>query len=152
ITISLVFDAESAGQVTYSGCQGDGYSVVVNGTVYDEAHPAGTEVLPNAAGCDSTVTISLQFAPPDTTDIIYNGCNGDGYSIVVNGTTYDESNTSGTEVMTNGIGCDSVLVIDLNFTNEIITVLDPLLCHGESIVVNGTVYDENNPTGQEIFI
>jgi hypothetical protein len=53
--------------VTNTSCSGSGYSTTVNGTVYNEANPTGTEILVNAAGCDSTVTISLTFnsAIPD---------------------------------------------------------------------------------------
>ena len=43
------------------GCTGDGYSVTVNGTLYNEANASGSEVLTNAAGCDSTVTVTLTY-------------------------------------------------------------------------------------------
>jgi hypothetical protein len=53
---------------TYIGCQGDGYSVTVNGTVYNEAKPTGREILVAANGSDSVVTINLVFnALPTTT-------------------------------------------------------------------------------------
>ena len=53
----------TAGNEDYVGCENDGYTVVVNGTTYDEANPTGTEVIANgnALGCDSTVTINLVF-------------------------------------------------------------------------------------------
>ena len=50
-----------AGTESYVGCAGDGYSVMVNGVTYDESNPSGTQVLSNANGCDSTVTIDLTF-------------------------------------------------------------------------------------------
>ena len=49
-------------------------------------------VLSNANGCDSTVTIDLVYNSNTTGTESYVGCAGDGYSVVVNGVTYDESN------------------------------------------------------------
>jgi len=62
VTIALMFSPVLEGEELYSGCEGDGYSVIVNGTVYDENNPIGIEVI-TGAGCDSIVTIDLQFAP-----------------------------------------------------------------------------------------
>lgn len=45
----------------YVGCQGDGYSVLINGVQYDENNPSGLESLTNIAGCDSIVTINLEY-------------------------------------------------------------------------------------------
>jgi hypothetical protein len=44
------------------GCTGDGFSVVINGNVYDESNPTGTEILPGQGGeCDTTLMITLVF-------------------------------------------------------------------------------------------
>lgn len=42
-------------------CQGD--QVIVNGTVYDQNRPSGTELLSTSLGCDSIVIVSLRFTP-----------------------------------------------------------------------------------------
>lgn len=49
------------GYENYSGCEGDGYSVTVNGVVYDETNPSGTQVMTSYQGCDSIITINLVF-------------------------------------------------------------------------------------------
>jgi hypothetical protein len=113
VSINLVFSPSSTGEETYLGCEGDGYSVDVNGVTYDESNPTGTEILTNAAGCDSTVSINLVFSPSSTGEETYLGCEGDGYSVDVNGVTYDESNPTGTEILTNAAGCDSIVSINL---------------------------------------
>ncbi|MCB0626636.1 MAG: hypothetical protein KDC43_22650, partial [Saprospiraceae bacterium] len=48
-------------------------------------------------------------------------------------------------------GCDSIINVNLNFLMEATVDLSPILCAGESIVVNGVVYDEDNPTGTEVL-
>ncbi|HLF64965.1 MAG TPA: SprB repeat-containing protein, partial [Saprospiraceae bacterium] len=98
-----------------TGCIGDGYSVVVNGNTYNEGNPSGNETLTNSNGCDSVVTISLTFNDVFTGIETYTGCIGDGYSVVVNGTTYNENNPTGEETLDGTNGCDSIVTISLVF-------------------------------------
>lgn len=131
-------------------CYGD--SITVNGTVYDANNPSGTEVIPGAtSACDSTVTINLTVLPQLTGDVTMTLCNGD--SLVVNGTTYNSGNPTGTEVFT-GVGtygCDSTVTINLSFSSSVGSSINTTICDGESIVVNGTTYDASNPSGVEVF-
>jgi hypothetical protein len=151
VTITLVYNNASTGIETYTGCVGDGYSVVVNGTTYNEGNPSGIETMINSAGCDSIVTIALSFNSATTGTESYNGCSGDGYSIVVNGTTYNEGNPTGVETMTNGSGCDSIVTISLVFNNVSTGSVTYTGCVGDgySVIVNGTLYYELNPSGIE---
>ncbi len=153
VTIDFLFHTSSTEPLNYTGCSGDGYSKVINGTTYDEANPTGTEILSNAQGCDSTVTIDFAFRTLSTETVNYTGCNGDGYSKVINGTIYDENNPSGTELLTNAQGCDSVITIDFSFGTSSIETLNYTGCKGDeySLTVNGRTYNEANPTGTEIF-
>ncbi len=96
--------------------------------------------------------IDLIYAIPDTTIIDDDLCERDGSSKIINGTVYDQSNPSGIEVLTGAGGCDSVLLIDLNYTATVVNDLINTLCFGESIVVDGVLYDANNPTGMERII
>ncbi|HJW28364.1 MAG TPA: hypothetical protein VJ508_03840, partial [Saprospiraceae bacterium] len=48
--------------ITYNGCEGDGYSIIINGTVYDESNPTGTEQVPGIGTCDTVFHINLTFA------------------------------------------------------------------------------------------
>ena len=153
VTIDLVFNNNTVGNENYIGCAGDGYAVVVNGVTYNESNPSGTEVLSNANGCDSTVTIDLVFNNNTTGNENYSGCSGDGYSVVVNGVTYDESNSSGTEVLSNVNGCDSTVTIDLVFNNNTTGNEDYTGCLGDgyAVIVNGVTYDESNSSGTEVL-
>ena len=90
-------------------------SIVINGNTYDATTSTGTEVFTNVGpnGCDSTVTVALNVLPALTGTHNETVC--DGGSIVVNGTTYDASNLTGTEVFTNvgPNGCDSTVTVTL---------------------------------------
>jgi gliding motility-associated-like protein len=152
VLVNLSFFTVAFLNLTQTLCPGG--SLTVNGAVYDETNPAGLEILPNASanGCDSLVSVELSFFPPAYFNLVQTLCNNG--SITVNGTVYDAANPTGTEVLANASvdGCDSTVLVNLNFIPEIIYNLDTTLCVGESIVVNGTVYDELNTLGTEVLV
>ncbi|MCB0653060.1 MAG: hypothetical protein KDC85_17425, partial [Saprospiraceae bacterium] len=126
-------------------------SMTINGNIYDINHPSGTETLigANANGCDSIVNVNLSFFTLPVFDLNQTLCEGE--SIIVNGTTYDQNLPSGTETLTGlaANGCDSIINVTLQFMAAPVFNLNQTLCEGESLVVNGTTYDQNTPTGTE---
>jgi gliding motility-associated-like protein len=154
VTVNLIFSPNSIGAENYMGCEGDGYSVTVNGVLYNESNPSGTETLLSANGCDSVVTINLQYFPETSSSIVHNGCEGDGFSVTVNGIVYDELNPIGTEILTNANGCDSTVTINLTFSSSLTGNVNYNGCEGDghSVTVNGTLYNESNPNGTELFV
>ncbi|MEP6793396.1 MAG: gliding motility-associated C-terminal domain-containing protein [Saprospiraceae bacterium] len=151
INILVTFYGPSVFNLTQTLCTGG--SLTVNGTVYDAAHPSGTEVLQNANvhGCDSTVNINLSFNSVVINNITQSLCPGG--SIVVNGVLYDALHPTGTETFIGGsyLGCDSVVNVNLSFHPVSVFNLVQTLCTGGSLTVNGTVYNELNPTGSELL-
>lgn len=135
-----------ANNIELSLCPGE--SFVVNGVVFDEAQPSGSVTLAGASwqGCDSIINVDLNFANP-VFNIIQSLCTGE--SLVVNGTTYDATHPTGTEVLPGAaaLGCDSTVNIFLTFNAPSTASLNLTLCEGDSVVVNGTVFDIGNPTG-----
>ncbi len=74
-------------------------------------------------------------------------------SIVINGTTYDANNPTGTEVFT-GIGeynCDSTVTVNLNVLPQLTATNNTTICYDGHVEVNGTTYNAANPTGTEVF-
>ncbi len=138
VNVTLTVNQSTTGNVNHNGCAGDGYTVVVNGTTYNEFNPTGTETLTgaNANGCDSIVTINLVFNANVTGQENYSGCQGDGYSVVVNGTLYNEANPNGTETLTSSTGCDSVVTINLVFANNTPASITPVspVCTASGII------------------
>ena len=149
MNIDLAFFEETNGQITHNGCEGDGFSMVINNVMYDESNPAGQEILTNAAGCDSIVDISLSFAAPSDETIDHLGCEGDGFSMIVGSMTFDESNPSGDVMLTNAAGCDSLVTVDLTFQPNQINEITHNGCEGDgfSVVVDSVMFDETNRIG-----
>jgi hypothetical protein len=95
----------------------------------------------------ATVTIVPELVGTNNTTI----CNNE--SIVINGTTYDATNSTGIEIFTNvGVnGCDSTVTVSLNVLPALVGTNNTTICNNESIVINGTTYDATNSTGTEVF-
>ncbi len=75
------------------------------------------DIIPNAAGCDSIIIISLTITNSTTSSIDITAC--DSYTSS-NGQTYNSSQTF-TETATNSIGCDSIITVNLTIANEATT-------------------------------
>jgi len=91
-----------------------GESITVNGTVYNETNPLGTEVFVggNVNGCDSVVNVQLSFYPMAMASISATICQGETYT--VGSETYAAAGTY-TVVLPNASvnGCDSTVVLQL---------------------------------------
>ena len=74
-------------------------------------------------------------------------------SLTINGTIYNASNYTGTEVFSNiGIhGCDSTVTISLNVLPVLSSSNNSTICANESLTINGTIYNASNFTGTEAF-
>lgn len=131
----------------------NGESILVNNKTYNQQNPIGIEIIPATLPnqCDSIISVSLRFNEATTNTINQKLC--ENQSVTVNGKIYDINNAAGTEIIKAGNinGCDSIIVVNLVFSNEVVTNINPNLCEDESIEVNGTIYDKNNPTGVEIL-
>lgn len=80
-----------------------------------------TDTLFNQEGCDSivrSIDVILRIVEPN--NINHFGCVDDGFSVDVNNTVYDEMNPTGQEQLLTDEGCDSLVIIDLLFSD-----LDP---------------------------
>lgn len=148
VEISLVYAPPIYYDLIYEGCASDGFSTEVNGEMYDIDNPSGVEILRARSGCDSIVMIDLFYYFADTTELLRTECTASGYTINVNGVAYNQDNPIGTELLTNVLGCDSIVKVNLTFKDEIITSLVDTLCSDESRVVDDQLFDINNKVGQ----
>ena len=147
VEVALSFAAPSDESIDYLGCQGDGFSMLVGTQTFDESNPAGNVMLTNAAGCDSLVSVDLNFQPNQLNEIVHNGCEGDGFSVLVDSTLYDETNRTGVIQLVGANGCDSTVTVDLTFLQSSSNEITHNGCEGDgfSMTVNNVVYDESNP-------
>ncbi|MEN9522714.1 MAG: hypothetical protein RL065_1091 [Bacteroidota bacterium] len=96
-------------------------------------------------GCDSIITFNLTVNPTSSYNYNYNLCVGSTYlfngnNLSTGGLYYD--------TLTNYLGCDSFIVLNLNIVNPSSTVLNqstcinnPFVFNSQSLIVSGTYYD-----------
>ncbi len=124
-------------------------SILVNGQTFDINNPSGMELVPNLSGCDTMFTVDLQFLSFGENDLDDLYC--DITSVNIGGEVFDIGNTTGVVVLEgqSANGCDSLINVDISFDSSSNAILDDLLCADQSIDILGTIYDINNPTGQD---
>ena len=112
VLLDLSIDFPSSGTDTIIAC--DSYTWI-NGSTYIFSNNSATHTLTNAAGCDSVVTLDLTIKYGTTGTDVITSC--DSYSWI-DGVTYTTSNNLATHTLTNAVGCDSVVTLDLtiNYT------------------------------------
>ena len=148
VIIDVSFYPPSDSLISLELCSGD--SIVVNNIVYNEANPSGQEILIGQSenGCDSTIDISLEFSTAIMQVISSTLCQNQ--AIDVSGTIFNQSNPTG-QVILSGSGCDTIIDVDLTFHATAESTLNETYCSDFSVTLNGTLYDETNPSGVEIL-
>ena len=115
---------------------------------------AGTNIIyyiidSGSCGRDSAlITINIFETIPETiiSDII---CPDE--SITINNTQYDINNQSGSEFLNSIFGCDSLIIVELNFHDIAENFVTDQLCRGDSILIDGEYYDEFNSTASIVL-
>ena len=95
------------------------------------------------------VSFTVEVNSPETALNLELCSNDEG--VVINGTLYDFYNPTGTEVLAgeSASGCDSTVYIQI--TPKVSYNLDQGICSGQGIIVNGTLYDQDNRAGLEVI-
>ncbi len=105
------------------------------------------------SACTASIDTSQQFELlPESVGIVSPLlCPGD--SLVINGQVYNQANPSGRERLEGAAanGCDSTLIIDVQFYPEARGQLAQQLCPGAAIRIGGIRFDEENPSGIAIL-
>ena len=122
VTLDLTFISSSSATDVISAC--DSYTWI-DGTEYTASNNTATFVIPNAAGCDSTITLDLTILSSSTSEDIQTPCDTFTW---IDGNTYTESNNTATFTVPNAAGCDSTITLNLtvNTVNSGVTVVDDL--------------------------
>jgi CHU_C Type IX secretion signal domain len=77
-------------------------TVTIGGQVFNQANPNGVVMLTSSQGCDSTITVNLNFGQNSNTPVTIFTCNPNG------ATTFSDT-------LTSVAGCDSILLVSVVF-------------------------------------
>ncbi len=129
-------------------------TLIIGNMIFDASNPSGTVVFPGGAstGGDSILEVDLRFFQPVEIDLNQSLCYGD--TLYVNGTGYHANFYLGREVVENGSfnGCDSIINIELTFTEDNVYPYNATFCEFDTVFVNGTAYYNNNSSGEERIV
>ena len=135
VTLNLTINNSTAGTDVVTAC--DSYTWI-DGVTYTASNNTANYTLTNAAGCDSVVTLNLTINNSATGVDVITAC--DSYTWI-DGVTYTASNNTATYTLTNAMGCDSVVTLNLTVNYAVYdTIVDTAV---NEYVWNGTTYTES---------
>jgi hypothetical protein len=92
----------------------------IDGNTYTTSNNSATYTLTNIAGCDSLVTLNFNLITTVTTSVDYHeACQPFTW---IDGNTYTSTNSTATFTLTNALGCDSIVTLDLYMYDVELTV------------------------------
>ena len=133
-SVAVTVNQPSSSSVTASSC--DSYTWTQNGTTYTTSG-AYTAVIPNAAGCDSTITLNLTITNSTTATVPVTTCST--YTWPINGQTYTTSGTY-TATIPNAANCDSVITLNLTINQPTSATVNHAACQTYTWPINGMTY------------
>ncbi|HEX5624865.1 MAG TPA: SprB repeat-containing protein, partial [Saprospiraceae bacterium] len=123
-TMKLFECHSTLSEFSRDACIGD--TLTIGKQSYYSGKENGVDTFFNvtANGCDSIVQVQVHFHPATSGQILDTLCND--ATMTINNVIFDKNNTTRTFSLTNHLGCDSTLQVDLSFLPEIL-VTDTLI-------------------------
>ncbi len=124
-----------------------GEEPMLGADTYTAIMPNGVTTIPSANGCDSIITVDFEFLESVEGEYTESFC--DGASIEVLGTIYT-SDYIGDSLLVGASagGCDSLVKIDISFSDVIIEDYPLIRCEGEIDTIAGVIFNDTNSTAQ----
>lgn len=91
----------------------------IDGNTYTSSNNTATYILTNSIGCDSIITLDLTILQSTYVTDVQTHCNSYTW---IDGNTYNSSNNTATHILTNSIGCDSIITLDLTILQSTSTL------------------------------
>lgn len=129
--------SSSTSEIASTHCESENYSITVNGTLYDQSNPMGSEVIAAGSftGCDSTINVNLTYLPTYSTVLNTAICEGDCFTAPDG----NEICVAGQYVYTLSAfnGCDSVITLDVTILEKTSAQVSALACAGDCVTYGG---------------
>jgi hypothetical protein len=139
MTINLIINTSTSSTTPVTACES--YTVPSGDETYTMSGMY-MDTIPNAAGCDSIMTINLTInSSSATTDVQAPGC---GPFTWIDGITYEFSNNTATFTDMNAAGCDSIITLDLTLNTSQST--DVITACNTYTWIDGVIYTASNNT------
>ena len=134
ITLNLTINTPTSATVNQTACQT--YTWPINGMTYTTSG-VYTATIPNAANCDSVITLNLTIGGPSASSVSVTECSS--YTWAQNGMTYTASGAY-TDTVVNMFGCDSVITLNLTINQPTTSTVTETECTSYTWAQNGMTY------------
>jgi hypothetical protein len=104
----------------------------IDGNTYSSSNNTAVTTIPNAGGCDSTVSLDYTYIPITSTDI-QSSCQPLAW---IDGNTYSSSNNSAMQTVITGAGCDSIVTLDYTLIPTVTSADYAIVSLGNQLVVS----------------
>ena len=128
-TLHLIVKNPSSSSISATICSNDIYTL--NSQTFSSAG-IYNDTIPNYAGCDSVITLTLHVNNISATPITQTACDNylfGGQTLTASGTYYD--------TLTNYLNCDSLLVLTLTIHHSSSSIVYDTTCNNVPFVLNG---------------
>jgi hypothetical protein len=139
VTLDLTILSSSSGTDVQTACDS---LLWTDGIMYYTDNFSATDTFVNAVGCDSVVTLNLTINHSNTGTDAQIACDS---FVWIDGITYYEDNDEATFTLTNDVGCDSVVTLNL-FVNYSSAGIDEKTACQSYEWIDGIEYFEDNTT------
>jgi len=112
VYLDLSINYSNTGIDSHTAC--DSYSWI-DGNTYYSSNNTATHLFTNSLGCDSVVTLNLTINNSTTSTDVQSACSSYTW---IDGNTYTSNNNTATYILTNSLGCDSIITLDLTLNNN----------------------------------
>jgi hypothetical protein len=148
-SLTLTTRANPVRNITRQLCTGE--SITVGSTLFNESNPVGSVSIPAGPGeiCDSIINVNLSFAAPSpVTEIRQTTCD-ENFSITVGGNVvFNRNNPSGTVMLTNVFGCDSLVSVEITFSTFSAGSFTATTCNPDELFIIGPrTFSLSDPSG-----
>ena len=129
------------------------YSVKVGDSLFNKNFPSGIVTLKNSAGCDSSVSIKINFANNSIGKLEETTCDTNKIYSVGN-QTFTKNNPTGTVTLTQGAinTCDSIINVNIKYlTPSVRSIVQKVCDDNYDLTVGGKLFNKNTPTGTVIL-
>ncbi len=131
-------------------CPGD--SLMIGGQFFHDLLLSDTLILDHAAmnGCDSIIEVNLNLLPIPSFDLVTQICEGD--TLFIGDTIQTTAGMMSYTLagMANN-GCDSIVNVDLSFYETATSLLESIICTGDTVTVGDQVFHIDNPSGTVVL-
>jgi hypothetical protein len=139
VTLDLAVNYSSAGTDVRVECDS---LVWIDNNTYVTNNNVATHTITNTTGCDSLVTLNLTINNSTLSVDIISACDSLTW---LDGNTYFTTNNTAKDTLTNAVGCDSIITLNLTINNST-TAIDNLASCDSLTWIDGNTYFTTNNT------